>query len=85
MWSLYFLTKRPQFVCIKTGDYKYRSSILTGKTGVSLGTVSMQMLFSFYTYDGISMSSNISIIKYDISIQVRVTSHDNLENYLLYI
>ena len=85
MWILDFLTNRPQFVCIKTGEHAYNSSTLTTNTGAPQGTVLAPILFSIYTNDCTTTFSNIPIIKYadDTSIQALITSPDDLENYKL--
>ena len=85
MWILDFLTNRPQFVTIKTGDHAFNSSILTTNTGAPQGTVLAPILFSIYTNDCTSTFSNSPIIKYadDTSIQALITSHDDLANYKL--
>ena len=85
MWILEFLTNRPQFVFIKSGDHAYNSSTLITNTGAPQGTVLAPILFSIYTNDCTSSFSNIPIIKYadDTSIQALITSPDDLENYKL--
>ena len=83
LWILDFLTKRPQFVSIKTSDHYVKSFIIITNTGAPQGTVLAPILFSIYTNDCSSIHNNIPVIKYadDTSIQALIKSDNDLSNY----
>ena len=83
LWILDFLTKRPQFVSIKSSDHIIQSSTIVTNTGAPQGTVLAPILFSIYTNDCSNIHNNIPVIKYadDTSIQALITSDNDLNNY----
>ena len=82
-WILEFLTFRPQFVTVKTSSSCYKSNVITTNTGAPQGTVLSPVLFSIYTNDCKTSSSQTPIIKYadDTSISGLITQQEDLLNY----
>ena len=64
LWILDFLTQRPQYVAIKSGNETYTSEIISTNTGAHQSSVLSPVLFTIYTNQCKGIFSNIPINKY---------------------
>ena len=83
LWIFEFLTRRPQFVYVRSDDDCYVSSTIVTNTGAPQGTVLAPVLFSIYTDSCRGSFDNIPIIKYadDTSIQALIKNDNDVLNY----
>jgi len=83
LWIFEFLTRRPQFVYVRSDDDFYVSSTIVTNTGAPQGTVLAPVLFSIYTDSCRGSFDNIPIIKYadDTSIQALIKNDNDVLNY----
>ena len=83
LWIFEFLTRRPQFVYVRSDDDFHVSSTIVTNTGAPQGTVLAPVLFSIYTDSCRGSFDNIPIIKYadDTSIQALIKNDNDVLNY----